>query len=86
MGSQEGGSLHRGGDRNRLPESNGSSASVLGVVLPPGCDGSVHGLGFDTDHDGVAFELAYFLPEISEGPLSVLIRVECNVPNRERVL
>ena len=80
----EGGSLPRGGDMgSRLPESIGSSASALGVVLPPGGGGSVHGLGFNTGHDGVAFELAYFLPEISVGPLSVIIRVECDVPNRE---
>ena len=83
----QGGCLSRGGHRGGwLAEPIGCGSSGLGAVLPPGSGGAVHGLGLDAGHDWVALELTYFLPNISVGHLSIVIRVKCDVPNIEEEL
>ena len=60
-----------------------AAPSGLGVILPPGGGGAVHGVGLDTGLDLVAFKLAYFFSQISVGPLGNVIKVKCDIPNRD---
>ena len=65
----------RGGDgvgRLSQPVLSGLGVVVLG--------GAVHRFGLDPRHDGVAFELADFFPEVAVSALSVVIRIKRDIP------
>ena len=61
-----------------LPQTIGNWLGVVVLV------GWTHRLCLDSDSNGLPlWELAHFLPQVAEGSLSILIRVEGDVPEDE---